>query len=234
MPPTHRFRPLCTAGILLAAAPVWAGGLQLSAGLLSDKVVYGQSQSAGRASAVFDTVLRTDTGWTFSSGLASLGGAPAGRPDAEITLGFSRGASMGGDAAWQASYARNETIAPVDRKRPGYHQLGLGYAWGERLQLSATANIGLAGPARGGGRTRGAATIVEAAWHQPLGRRWAVDVGVGSVAYDDVAFVNYQFTSLGLSWGLGPVQVFAGRIASNSRSPNKVGPRPVVSLLWAL
>jgi hypothetical protein len=216
------------------AAPAWAGGWQLSTGLLSDKVVYGQSQSAGRASAVFDTVFRTDTGWTFSSGLASLGGASARRPDAELTLGISRGAALGGDAAWQASYARNETLGPGDRKRPGYHQLGLGYAWGERLQVSLTSNIGLAGPARGGGRTRGAATIIEAAWHQPLGRRWALDLGVGSVAYDDVAFPNYQFTSLGLSWGLGPVQVFAGRIASNSRLPSKVGPRPVVSLLWTL
>jgi hypothetical protein len=219
---------------LAAPAPAWADSLQLSAGLLSDKVVYGNSQSAGRTSAVFDTVFRTHTGWTLSTGLASLGGAAVGRPDAEITLGLSRGGALGADDAWQASYTRNDTVGPADRRRPGYHQVGMGYAWAERLQLSATANVGLAGPARGGGRTRGTAAIVEAGWHQPLGQRWALDAGLGHVAYDRVAFANYHFGSVGLSWGLGPVQVFAGRVFSTSRSPNAVGPRPVLSVLWNL
>jgi hypothetical protein len=224
------FVAICMA----AVTPAWADALQMSAGVLSDNVIYGISQSDGRASAVFDMVLRTDTGWTLSSGLASLGGASASQPDAEIALGVSRGGPLGNDGAWQAGYTRYDTLGPAQRKRPGYHQFGLGYGWGERLQLSAAANVGLAGPARGGGSVRGTALILEAGWHQPLGRRWALDAGFGHVAYDRVAFPNYQFGSVGLSWGLGPVQVFASRIVSNFRSPVAVGSRAVVSVLITL
>lgn len=229
-----RNRAFLLVACLSVATPALADTLQLSAGVLSDKVVYGNSQSAGRASAVFDTVFRTDTGWSFSTGLVSLGGARVARPDAEVTLGVSRGGALGNDGAWQASYLRYETTGTAQNRRPGYHQFGLGYAWGERLQLSAAANVGLAGPSRVGGRTRGAAFVVAAGWQQPLGRRWALDAGVGHVAYDRVAFPNYQFGSVGLGWGVGPVQVFASRIFSNSRLPSAVGSRPVVSVLMTL
>ncbi|MBC7942445.1 MAG: hypothetical protein H7Z19_22275, partial [Chitinophagaceae bacterium] len=72
-----------------------------------------------------------------------------------------------------------------------------------------------------------------ATWHQPLARRWALDAGIGRVEYRSQDLRNFSYGSIGASWGLGPVQIFATRIYSNSRSPNAAGSRAVFSLLWS-
>jgi hypothetical protein len=223
---------LCLATALLVPWLADAAGLSVSAGVLSDKVVYGNSQSAGRAVAVLDTSYRSADGWAFGSGLASLGGG-AGRADAEVTLSAGRGGALSDNGAWQATYTRYQTLGSAAVRRPGYDQLSLAYGWAERLQLQALVSIGITGPAAGGGRTRGNATIVDATWHQPLGRRFGLDIALGHVSYSGVAVADYAFGSLGLSWGLGPVQVFASRISSGSRLPSAAGARAVVSVLYS-
>ena len=211
-----------------------AAGFSASVGLLSDKVVYGNSQSGGRTSAVLDTSYRTADGWALGAGLASLGGGPT-RADAEATASAGYGAAVGDNGAWQATYTRNHSVASPALRRPGFNQLGVAYGWAERLQVSALLSLGLSGPAPAParGRTRGHAGVVDVSWHQPLGQRFALDLGAGHVNYSGVAVPAYTFGSVGVSAGVGPLQVFASRIFSDSRLPIAVGPRAVVSVLMS-
>ncbi len=215
----------------LAAAAGWSA----SAGVLSDKVVYGLSQSGGRPVAVLDLSWsgpsRLNGAWAFSAGLASLGGS-RGRGDAELSLGIARGGPLGDDGAWQAAFTRYENHGAAAVRRPGYQQLALSYAWGESLQVSALALGGLAGPAADGGRRRGSAAIVEAGWHRPLAAGWALDIGLGQVHYRGLAVPAYRFGSAGLSWSAGTWQVFATRAVSNSVVASAARSRAVVSVLW--
>lgn len=215
-------------GVHGAAARGWSG----SVGLLSDKVVYGLSQSGGDPSAVFDLAWQGDTGWSVSGGVATLGRGPQ-RPDAELSLGGGLGGVLGDTGAWQLSYLRFETLGSAATRRHGYNQLSLGYGWGEKLQLSVLYTGGFYAPAPGGARVPSAALITEAVWHQPLARRWALDVGAGRVHYRNDALRDFNYSSIGLSWGVGPVQVFATRVFSGSRASAAAGSRAVVSLLWS-
>jgi hypothetical protein len=214
-------------GMNCAAAGGWSG----SVGLLSDKVVYGLSQSGGDPSAVLDLAWQGDTGWSLNAGVATLGHG-AQRPDAELSLGGGVGGAWGDNSAWQLSYLRFETVGSAATRRHGYNQLSLGYGWGEKLQLSVLHTGGFYAPAAGGGRVPSAALITEAVWHQPLARRWALDLGAGRVNYRHASLPDFNYGSIGLSWGVGPVQVFATRIFSNSRASSAAGSRAVVSLLW--
>lgn len=214
-------------GVSCAAARGWSG----SVGLLSDKVVYGLSQSGGDPSAVLDLAWQGDTGWSLTGGVATLGHG-AQRPDAELNLGGGIGGAVGDSGAWQLSYQRFETTGSAATRRHGYDQLSLGYGWGERLQLGLLYTDGFYAPAPGGGRVPSAALIVEGTWHQPLGQRWSLDLGAGRVNYRRDSLPDFNYGSIGLSWGVGPVQIFATRIFSNSRASSAAGSRAVVSLLW--
>jgi hypothetical protein len=223
------------AALLLAlaapAATSAAAGWSGSVGLLSDKVVYGLSQSAGDPSAVLDLAWRDASGWSLAAGLATLG-AGAQRPDAELSLGGGLGGPLDETSAWQLSYTRFEITGRAGTRRPGYDQLTLGYGWQEQLQLTLVYTGGFSAPAPGGGRVRANGLIAEATWHQGLGRRWALDVGLGRVHYPESSLRDFSYGSLGLSWGLGPVQFFASRVFSNSRASTAVGRKAVVSVLW--
>ena len=213
-----------------AAARGWSG----SVGVLSDKVVYGLSQSGGDPSAVFDLAWQGDTGWSLSGGVATLGHGSQ-RPDAEVSLGGGIGGvggPLGDSGAWQLSYLRFETLGSAATRRHGYDQLSLAYDWGENLQLSVLYTGGFYAPAPGGGRVPSAALITEAVWHQPLARRWSLDLGAGRVHYRSSSLRDFNYGSIGISWGLGPVQVFATRVFSNSRASTAAGSRAVVSVLW--
>lgn len=217
--------------MLMATMPAVARGWQGSAGILSDKVVYGLSQSGGDPSVVLDLAWQGDTGWSLAGGIATLGRG-AQRPDAELSLGAGVGGALGDTSAWQLNYLRFETTGSAGTRRRGYDQLSLGYGWNERLQLTALYTGGFYAPAPGGGRVPSAALISEATWHQPLARRWALDLGAGRVHYRRDSLRDFNYGSIGLSWGLGPVQVFATRVFSNSSANTAAGSRAVVSLLW--
>lgn len=226
--PLSRLAGLCLAAAAQAAAAgQWAG----SAGLLSDKVVYGLSQSGGDPAAVLDLAWRGDTGWSLAAGAASLGRG-AHRPDTELSLGVGVGGAISEAGDWQLSATRYETTGNASERRPGYNQLALGYAWRERLQLAVLSTGAFSLPAPGGGRVAVRAFIAQASWHQPLARRWALDAGIGRVHYRSDVLHDFNYGSLGASWGLGPVQLYATRVFSNSPSPTAAGSRVVLSLLW--
>ncbi len=224
-----RLRWLLLAGGLAGAGPAAAGwAWQGSVGWLSDKVVYGISQSNGQGSAVVDLGLRGDTGWVASAGLATL---PAARGRAELSASLGRGGAIGELGAWQASVTAYDTLAEGPQRRAAYQQLGLGYAWNERLQISLWLAPRQPGPAAAGGRTRGRVAVAEAGWQQPLGRGLGLTLGLGQVDYQGLAVAPYRFGSLGLSYSHGPLQVFASWVSSNSGAPAAVGPRALVSVL---
>lgn len=208
----------------LAAAWDWQG----SAGVLSDKIVYGISQSGGRSSTVLDLSLRAPGGWFASAGIATL---DAQRGNAELSLSLGHGGAVGDLGSWGASVAAFTPLGEGPLRRPAYQQLGLAYGWNERLQLALWWAPNQPGPALGGGRTRGRGVVAEASWSQPLADRLAIDVGFGQVDYGRIAFAPYRFGSVGLNWGHGPLQVFVTRVFSDSPSPNVAGPRAVVSVL---
>jgi hypothetical protein len=216
-------------GLQPAQAQAWQW--QGSAGLLSDKVVYGISQSGGRASAVVDLSLNRADGWLAGAGLATL---PAERGRAELSLLAGRSGPLGENGSWQATAGGLGTLGGGPLRRPAYLQLGLGYAWNERLQLGAWLAPRQPGPAAGCDRARGRVTVIEASWHQPIAHRLALDAGIGQVDYGPLALARYRYGSVGVSAGLGPVQVFVTRVFSDSPSPAAAGPRAVVSALVSL
>jgi hypothetical protein len=229
----HEALVRCVLGVVLVAgglppvqAQVWQW--QGSAGVLSNKVEYGISQSGGSASAVLDLKLSSVDGWVAGAGVASL---PAERGGAELNLLAGRSGPMGSEGAWQATVGVFAPLGSGRLRAQDYLQVGLGYAWNERLQLNLRWVPNLAGPASGGGSQRGRVVALEASWHQPIGHRLALDAGIGQVDFGPLALPRHVYGSLGLSAGWGPMQVFVTRVFSDSASPAAVGPRALVSVL---
>lgn len=195
--------------------------------MLSDKVAYGISQSGGSGTAVVDLKLSSVDGWLFGAGIASLA---AERGGAEANLLAGRSAQRGVHA-WQATVAAFAPLGPGALRVRDYLQVGLGYAWNERLQLNVWLVPNLFGPEAGGGTLRGRVVAVEAGWQQPIGRRVALNAGVGHVDFGPLALPSYSYGSLGIGAGFGRTQVFVTRVFSDSNAPDAAGPRALISVL---
>ncbi len=223
----HKVLAFCFAGSGLQPSHANGWHWQGSAGVLSDKVAYGISQSGGSASAVVDLKLSSVDGWLVGAGVASLA---AERGGAEANLLAGRTAQWGAHA-WQATVAAFAPLGPGALRARDYLQVGLGYAWNERLQLNVWLVPNLLGPEAGGGTMRGRVVAVEVGWQQPIGRRVALNAGAGHVHFGPLALPGYSYGSVGIGAGLGRAQVFLTRVFSDSDAPDAAGPRALVSVL---
>ncbi len=231
----HAFAGL--VGLVLAGAAVaveWQGQLVL----MSEKTVYGRSQSQGRPSAALDLSWQADDGRYLALGLASLGrtGGPA-----ELSVGLGKsgavppqvfGGAVGDDVAWLADVTVFGAAGPGRGERPAYVQLGLGLAVGPRLRTGLwllPSRPVLWGPQ---GIQRDRLVVVEATWREPLGAGFALDLGAGRVTYHELAVPNYTYGHVGLSWQRGPWQVFVSRLLHGGREAQRPGPLALMSLLW--
>jgi hypothetical protein len=207
-----------------AQAWQWQG----SAGVLSDKVAYGISQSGGSASAVVDLKLSRVDGWLIGAGVASL---PTERGGAEANLLAGRSAQVG-DHAWQATFGAFAPLGPGPLRVRDYLQAGLGYAWNDRLQLNVWLVPNLLGPSESGGTMRGRVVAVEAGWQQPIGRGVALNAGVGQIDFGPLALPGYRYGSVGVRRGCSATAAHRtpqarapwSRCSSTSEAPRATAP----------
>jgi len=226
--------------VIGVASPARADGWGGAVSLASDKVYRGVSESDGRPVLLLDLDRHTDTGWAAALGLAGpvypdQGGA------VELTLGFSKSSQLTADWTLQSAISRHEY--PGDARARSYTRTdaSLLLAWQGRVFLSLAVSPDTSGydPAGGEGR-RGRTETIEFGLHQRLVGRLALDAGIGYFdqrALRDWGYGGYAYGSVGLGWGVGPVQASLTYIGSQAAArdlawPSRAGPRWVAALLW--
>lgn len=200
----------CATALLLASAASRAEGLDVAAGLLSDKVTRGFSKSQGRATWEVDARYHDDSGWFAGLGVADRRpGSASGRFEWIASAGV--GWSL--DAAWtmQAGVARYQNTGGRRTVDADYTDLTISADWHGRGNLLVTAS-----PDTRTGSRRGWTVLAEAAWRQPLADGWALDVGVGAIDRSGIGSPGYGYGSVGVSTSAGPLRVFGTRIVSRA------------------
>ena len=216
----------CRGGAVLALAGVfsapaasdsWGGG----AGVATDKVLRGLSQSGGRATLLLDLFYRSDGGWSLSLGAASLPSA-VHQTAAEWTASLARHWQLDDDWASQLSATHYGYPGRGDARYRSYDEASVSIAWRGLWSLSATLAPQTRGQAPGGRAVRGTSVLVETAAHLPLVGRWSLDAGLGWYDNHRIGGTPYSFASLGASWGLGPVQLSLARVTSRADERGRV------------
>lgn len=196
--------------LLAAVLPAHGADLGGAAGLASDKIVRGISQTGGQPVALLDLNLVLAEGWSATLSAATL----HDRGAAEIVLGA--GWSRQLDGVWfaQAGLSTYQYTRGSFRNAP-YAEAHASLTWDGRASLLLTASPDSEYPGLQGGDERPRQTrSIELGWHQRLHGRWALDLGVGRFAI--AGLPAYVYGSVGLGWGTGPWQLMASRIGSNA------------------
>lgn len=216
-----------------ARADDWGGSVTLA----SDKVQRGISQSNGRAALLVDLNRRTDTGWAFGLGLAWPG--YGSRNDlGEITLALTRAWQL--DAAWAVQLGASHYAYVGDSRGRAYDydEFSASVGWNGQVFASLAWSPDTSGPSAAGGWRTDQAAAVELTLHRPLIGRLALDAGIGYRDLRAIRGAAYGYGSVGLSWGVGPVQAFVSyidsRAAQRGLAPDSAArERWVASLLWS-
>jgi len=222
------------------AAPARADGWGGAVSLASDKVYRGLSESDGRPVLLLDLDRHTDTGWAAAVGLAGPVHPKQGG-SVELTFGLSKASQLNADWTLQSAISRHEY--PGDARARSYARTdaSLLLAWQGRVFLSlAVSPDTSAYDAAGSESRRGRAETIELGLHQRLVGRLALDAGIGY--FDQRALrewgpAGYGYGSIGLGWGVGPVQASLTYIDSQAAErdlawPSQAGSRWVAALLW--
>lgn len=204
-----------------AAGADWGGAL----GWSSDNILHGRSLSDG-APAWFGAVHRTGDRWVAG---AQLTATQAGRDSRDVQLGLQLERRWRLGSAWSARAGLIHYESPFDDGA------------GERRYNEASASIGFRGRAwvsaahapdlpafdAGSGWLRGKATYLEAGLRQPLGHRFAVELGVGHADLRGfnprrppaVPFQDYGYASASLRVRLGDIYAYATWVHANRPAP---------------
>lgn len=244
MPLQNAVRPALSGGALLlglaaallapaACADDWGGSMALA----SDKVFRGVSQSEGRTALLLDLNGRTDTGWVLALGLAG----PAYRTQggtAELTAGFSKFAQLDADWTLQLGFTHYGVVGSDYSRNYAYDEFSAALGWQGRVLATLALSPDTWGANLAGGWRTDRALDFELSLHQRLAGRLALDAGIGYYDLQAVRGAGYPYGSLGLSWGLGPVQGYLtyidSRAAARGLAPASLaGRRWVASLLWS-
>lgn len=214
-----------------ARADSWGAGI----GIASDKVVRGLSQTGGRASLLFDSFYRTDTGWVLSAGAASLPKAEHGTP-AELAATVSRGWQLDDDWAGQLSATHYAYPGQGDARYRPYDEANASIAWRGLLSFAVSMSPQAPGVGSDGRPRRGRTTVLEAGAHLPLAGRWSIDTGLGWNDNGRAGGTPYSYGSGGVSWGRGPVQLsltwVTSRADERGRVPAKVAGDRWIGAVW--
>lgn len=205
-------------------------------GLASAQVLRGVSQSNGSASLSIDLNRRYDNGWALGASLATLGRDAQGD---RYLLGLSANRHWQLDADWavQAGAAHYAYPGSADRHRFDYDELSASIAWRGRWGASLAVLPNAVRRDAAGTPRRGRATALEVSVHEPLGGRLSLDAGIGWLDLSPIRGRGYAYGSIGLGWGVGPVQVFTSWIASQAAdrglaAPAAGGNRWVAAASW--
>ena len=223
-----------------AGAGHWAGTL----GYASDNLLHGRSVSQG-APAWFAGVHRDSGDWIV--GAQAIGEHPQDQSrGAQIGLHVDRRWRWGED--WTAQLGLAHYESPLDdwATELRYNEASARLGWRGRLSLAFAHVPDLPWFDASSGVRRGRAKYLEAGFHQPLGGRLALDLGLG---YADLRGVrplhprgiplrDYRYASAGLRYGIGDVFLYATLVHASPPAADyfgtvEAGTRWVGALVWS-
>jgi uncharacterized protein (TIGR02001 family) len=216
----------------LAHAGGWGGGV----GLTSDKISHGISQSRGHPSLSLDLNYRADAAWMATAGLATLDRGSRQHAQ-EVTLGIARAWQLDEDWLGQLGYAHYQYTGDAPAGLRHYEELNAALGWKGRVAASLSLSPDTYSWYRSGRPRAGPAATLELTLNQRLHGRLALQAGAGYQQLLDMGDWGYGYTSIGLNWGWGPVQVYLSHLDSQAGRrglvpPGLAGERWVASLLW--
>jgi len=203
--------------VLLALTPAAhaVGPCGGTVGLSSDNVYRGISLTDGRPAALADTHCEFGDGWVAGAGATSVH-LPGRSRNAQLALYL--------DHRWQIDDDWSAKVGAVhyDAFRHGREDglrydevnVALGYRgfWRASIAWSPNATDMYFG---GSGKTH-RTTWVETTFHRPLVGRLSTDLGLGIAMPGGRGEHSYRYGSIGASYGIGDVYLYASRIWTDS------------------
>jgi uncharacterized protein (TIGR02001 family) len=249
------FAAFSVPALLVSRAAAGAGTFGGSLGLTSDYVYQGLSLTCGGPAVQADVHYQIGPAQSATRsylgvwGSAGLGGDPC-RQDREIDLYAGQRFAVGADSSLTLSYAHyaypggSYVYEPLAGRRYDYDQLGISWAYQDRLYLSAQwtpnavryepmdyygsyfASVRRAGAFSGGVQ-----------FQQPLARALSLAVGAGYDQVYDPSGAGYAFGSAALIYSLGRLDLSAAYFRTAPRAERIFGPyvaggRGSATLVW--
>ena len=222
-----RLLPIAAAVASFAAIPVSArvsdcGG---AIGLGSDNVYRGISLGGRNPAWIVDAHCRVADGWIagVSAGRVQLAGR---NPNAQLALYLDRHWQLDDD--WSGKIGVMHYDGAHGGRRDGlrYDELNaaLGYRSFWRVSLAVSPNASdlyytnALAPVSAGPLKSHWAASVETTFHRPLAGRLAADAGLGLSVPGGKGESSYRYASIGLSYGIGDISVYASRIWTDTIS----------------
>jgi uncharacterized protein (TIGR02001 family) len=193
-----------------------AEGFSGAVGVTNDKVYRGFSQNRGSGSLMADLSYQ-HSGWAFGAGAATM--HDNGRStSSEVTLSLQRQWQLNDD--WSTQLGGTGYVYPGSRdpRYRNYVELSASLDWRGRLSLTVLNAPQIGAVGRDRQPMRGRVVAYEAALHWPIAGRWSFDAGAGWNDARRIEATSYAYGSVGLSWGVGPVTLFASRVFSDADS----------------
>ncbi|RZI72584.1 MAG: hypothetical protein EOP38_30765 [Rubrivivax sp.] len=239
MPSTlHPASRLCTAwSLALAASAASAGDWQGAVGLASDKVIRGLTQSQGEATLLLDLNYRADTAWMATLGFATLQRHGHEGRSNEFSAGLAKAWQLDDDWLAQTGYAHYQYSGEAPAYIRHYDEVTASLGWQGRVAGTLTLSPNTYSWYRSGQPRPGPALATELSLNQRVMGRLALQAGAGYYQLMDAGNWGYGYASVGLSWGLGPVQTYLSYISSQAAKRGLVpasfaGERCVGTVLW--
>jgi uncharacterized protein (TIGR02001 family) len=211
--------------ILASIIDARAGDCGGAIGLASDNIYRGISLGGGKPAWIVDAHCRIGDGWVAGAGAGRV--LLAGRrPNLQLGLYVDRHWQFDDD--WSAKVGATHYDGARRGRRDGlrYDEINavLGYKSFWRASVSVSPNASdlyftnSIPPASDGAGESHWATSVETTFHRPLMDRLAADTGIGVLIPEGKGESSYRYASIGLSYAIGDVSLYASRIWTDSIS----------------
>jgi uncharacterized protein (TIGR02001 family) len=194
-------------------------------GLGSDNVYRGISLGGRNPAWIVDAHCRLSDGW--------IAGASAGRvqlagrgPNAQLALYVDRHWRLDDDWSGKIGVMHYDAAHRARRDGLRYDEVNatLGYRGFWRVSLAISPNASnlyytnaIAPVSEGAAKSHWAA-LVETTFHRPLMGRLAADAGLGLSIPGGKGESSYRYASIGLSYGIGDISLYASRIWTDTIS----------------
>ena len=232
MPALHGSRALVRGRLLPIAAVLALLALDAHAadcggavGLGSDNVYRGISLGGRHPSWIVDGHCRFDDGWVAGAG-GSRVRLEGRRPNAQLSLYVDRNWQIDDDWGGKIGVVHYDGARRGRRDGLRYDEINaaLGYKGFWRVSVAISPNAtnlyftnAIAPLPDGAGKSHWA-TSAEMTFHQPLIGRLAADTGIGVSIPGGKGESSYRYANIGLSYGIGDVNLYASRIWTDSIS----------------
>jgi uncharacterized protein (TIGR02001 family) len=222
-----RGRLLPIAAIFALSPPIDARATDCGGaiGLGSDNVYRGISLGGNDLAWIVDAHCRVADGWIAGAG-ASRVHLEGRRPNAQLALYVDHHWQFDEDWSGKIGVMHYDGTRRARRDGLRYDEVNaaFGYKGFWRVSVAVSPNASdlyftnAIAPISPGVRRSHWATSVETTFHRPLVGRLAADAGLGLSIPGGEGESSYRYASIGLSYGIGDVNIYASRIWTDSIS----------------